>query len=108
VGLGRLHLNLHKTFCIPHGGGGPGVGPCAVKSHLVPFLPAHARRRGNRQSGQRLGQPLGNAAILPISWMYITHDGRKACARPPQTAMLNANYIAKRLAAALRDALHRP
>jgi len=92
------HLNLHKTFCIPHGGGGPGVGPCAVKAHLAPFLP-----RGHRDADGRTGPVSaaahGSASILPISWMYITLMGAAGLRRATQTAMLAANYIAKRLAA---------
>ena len=91
------HLNLHKTFCIPHGGGGPGVGPCAVKAHLAPFLP-----RGHRASDGSVGQvsaaPFGSASILPISWMYITLMGAAGLRRATQVALLNANYVAKKLA----------
>ncbi|MCW8806674.1 MAG: glycine dehydrogenase (aminomethyl-transferring), partial [Rhodanobacter sp.] len=107
------HLNLHKTFCIPHGGGGPGVGPCAVKSHLAPFLPKTLPMDGRvlrAQDGQE--QPLGSegevgmvsaasygsASILPISWMYITLMGSQGLRKATQVALLNANYIAKRLA----------
>jgi len=90
------HLNLHKTFCIPHGGGGPGVGPCAVKSHLAPFLP---RRLGEDSPvGMVSAASFGSASILPISWMYITLMGREGLRRATQVALLNANYIARRLA----------
>ncbi|MCX7514148.1 aminomethyl-transferring glycine dehydrogenase [Frateuria sp. STR12] len=90
------HLNLHKTFCIPHGGGGPGVGPCAVKSHLAPFLP---RKLGeDTPVGMVSAASFGSASILPISWMYITLMGREGLRRATQVALLNANYIAKRLA----------
>jgi glycine dehydrogenase len=85
------HLNLHKTFCIPHGGGGPGVGPCAVKSHLAEFLPG-------RKSGMVSAAMFGSASILPISWMYITLMGRQGLRKATQVAMLNANYLSRRLA----------
>ena len=86
------HLNLHKTFCIPHGGGGPGVGPCAVKSHLADFLPG-------RRSGMVSAAMFGSASILPISWMYITLMGRQGLRKATQVAMLNANYLSRRLGA---------
>ncbi|WP_201314189.1 aminomethyl-transferring glycine dehydrogenase [Dyella sp. EPa41] len=90
------HLNLHKTFCIPHGGGGPGVGPCAVKSHLAPFLPRTYGAEGS--VGMVSAASFGSASILPISWMYITMMGAAGLRRATQVALLNANYIAKRLA----------
>ncbi|MEQ1514046.1 MAG: aminomethyl-transferring glycine dehydrogenase [Lysobacteraceae bacterium] len=90
------HLNLHKTFCIPHGGGGPGVGPCAVKAHLAPFLPKTLDSDGT--VGMVSGASFGSASILPISWMYIAMMGRVGLRRATQVALLNANYIAKRLA----------
>jgi glycine dehydrogenase len=90
------HLNLHKTFCIPHGGGGPGVGPCAVKSHLAPFLPRELGGEG--KVGMVSAASFGSASILPISWMYITLMGREGLRKATQVALLNANYIAKRLA----------
>ncbi len=90
------HLNLHKTFCIPHGGGGPGVGPCAVKSHLAPFLPRTLGGEGN--VGMVSAASFGSASILPISWMYITLMGQQGLRKATQVALLNANYIAKRLA----------
>ena len=90
------HLNLHKTFCIPHGGGGPGVGPCAVKSHLAPFLPRTFDSEGT--VGMVSSASFGSASILPISWMYITLMGSEGLRRATQVALLNANYIAKRLA----------
>jgi glycine dehydrogenase len=90
------HLNLHKTFCIPHGGGGPGVGPCAVKSHLAPFLPG--KLGADSPVGMVAAANFGSASILPISWMYITLMGREGLRRATQVALLNANYIAKRLA----------
>jgi glycine dehydrogenase len=90
------HLNLHKTFCIPHGGGGPGVGPCAVKAHLAPFLP---RKLGEDSAvGMVSAASYGSASILPISWMYITLMGQQGLRKATQVALLNANYIAKRLA----------
>ncbi|HET9190971.1 MAG TPA: glycine dehydrogenase (aminomethyl-transferring), partial [Rudaea sp.] len=90
------HLNLHKTFCIPHGGGGPGVGPCAVKAHLAPFLP---RRFGEESAvGMVSAASFGSASILPISWMYITLMGRQGLRKATQVAMLNANYLSRRLA----------
>ncbi len=97
------HLNLHKTFCIPHGGGGPGVGPCAVKSHLASFLPDGLSVDGLRTPGVGNGAMVaaatfGSASILPISWMYITLMGAQGLRKATQVAMLNANYIAKRLA----------
>ena len=91
------HLNLHKTFCIPHGGGGPGVGPVAVKAHLAPFLPATAPDSGNGV-GMVSAAAYGSASILPISWMYITLMGRQGLKRASQAALLNANYISRRLA----------
>jgi glycine dehydrogenase len=94
------HLNLHKTFCIPHGGGGPGVGPVAVVADLVPFLPAH-RSAGigtDRQVGAVSAAPLGNAAVLPISWMYCRMMGADGLQAATETAILGANYIAARLA----------
>lgn len=108
VGLSRpgdfgpdvCHLNLHKTFCIPHGGGGPGVGPIGVRSHLKAFLPGHSTTKG---TGLRDGvsavasAPFGSASILPISWAYVTMMGREGLKRATETAILNANYIAKRL-----------
>ena len=90
------HLNLHKTFCIPHGGGGPGVGPCAVKSHLAPFLPG--KLGDNGPVGMVSAASFGSASILPISWMYITLMGTAGLRKATQVALLNANYIAKRLA----------
>ncbi|MBL8298731.1 MAG: aminomethyl-transferring glycine dehydrogenase [Rhodanobacteraceae bacterium] len=90
------HLNLHKTFCIPHGGGGPGVGPCAVKAHLAPFLPRTFGGEG--AVGMVSAASFGSASILPISWMYVTLMGAAGLRRATQVALLNANYIAKRLA----------
>lgn len=98
-----MHLNLHKTFCIPHGGGGPGVGPIGVREHLKPFLPGHALA-ASAETGLRGGTtavasaPFGSASILPISWAYITMMGREGLKQATQMAILNANYIAARLA----------
>ncbi|HOU66631.1 MAG TPA: aminotransferase class V-fold PLP-dependent enzyme, partial [Thermomonas sp.] len=97
------HLNLHKTFCIPHGGGGPGVGPCAVKAHLAPFLPKPVQADGFRTEGVGDGALVsaatyGSASILPISWMYIAMMGADGLRKATQVALLNANYIAKKLA----------
>ncbi len=89
------HLNLHKTFCIPHGGGGPGVGPIGVKAHLIPFLPGHASMQ--RKVGAVSAAPFGSASILPITWMYISMMGGEGLKRASQMAILNANYIARRL-----------
>jgi glycine dehydrogenase len=94
------HLNLHKTFCIPHGGGGPGVGPVAVKAHLAKFLPGRLGDvvNGEHPIGMVSAANYGSAGILPISWMYITLMGSAGLKRATQVALLNANYIAKRLA----------
>ena len=94
------HLNLHKTFCIPHGGGGPGVGPVAARSHLAPFLPARASqpRIGQQGGGQVAAAPQGSAGILPISWAYIAMMGADGLRRATQVAVLSANYVARRLA----------
>ncbi|GGJ91189.1 aminomethyl-transferring glycine dehydrogenase [Pseudomonas matsuisoli] len=89
------HLNLHKTFCIPHGGGGPGVGPIGVKSHLAPFLPGHGH--WEHKAGPVSAAPFGSASILPISWMYMKMMGGDGLTRASQMAILGANYIARRL-----------
>ncbi len=92
------HLNLHKTFCIPHGGGGPGVGPVCVRAHLAEFLPAHPLQEELKGSlGPVSGTPWGSAGILPISWAYITMMGRDGLRRATQVAILNANYLATHL-----------
>jgi glycine dehydrogenase len=97
------HLNLHKTFCIPHGGGGPGVGPVAVGAHLVPFLPgspapgASSGGAGPDGVGPVAAAPYGSAGILPISWAYIAMMGGDGLRRASQVAILAANYIARRL-----------
>ena len=93
------HLNLHKTFCIPHGGGGPGVGPVCVVEDLVPFLPGHATATGVATPvGAVSAAPLGNAAVLPISWMYVRMMGAEGLTQATETAILAANYVAARLA----------
>ncbi|CAG9136220.1 unnamed protein product [Plutella xylostella] len=98
------HLNLHKTFCIPHGGGGPGMGPIGVKAHLAPFLPSHpvvdplADLGDEAHSfGSVSAAPFGSSAILPISWAYIKMMGPKGLRRATQVAILNANYMSKKL-----------
>ncbi len=98
-GADVCHLNLHKTFCIPHGGGGPGVGPIGVQSHLVPFLPGHSViNLGNAEAiGAVTAAPWGSASILPISWMYIALMGGQGLTAATKVAILNANYIAHRL-----------
>jgi len=94
------HLNLHKTFGIPHGGGGPGVGPLAVAAHLAPFLPGHRELSGGSHNiGAVAAAPYGSGGILPISWMYITLLGREGLRAASEVAILNANYVARRLAA---------
>jgi glycine dehydrogenase len=90
------HLNLHKTFCIPHGGGGPGVGPVAVGAHLAPFLPGHPLRSG-QATGPVAAAPHGSAGILPISWVYIALMGAQGLRDATAAAILNANYVATRL-----------
>ncbi|HLX22763.1 MAG TPA: aminomethyl-transferring glycine dehydrogenase [Usitatibacter sp.] len=93
------HLNLHKTFCIPHGGGGPGVGPVAVGAHLAKFLPGHRHLEHSPDAiGAVTAAPYGSASILPISWMYIEMMGDAGLTAASEVAILNANYIAKRLA----------
>ncbi|MDA0997946.1 MAG: beta-eliminating lyase-related protein, partial [Proteobacteria bacterium] len=95
-----MHMNLHKTFCIPHGGGGPGVGPIAVVEHLASFLPGHPlvpECSPNGVMGAVSAAPWGSASILPISWAYIAMMGGAGLAKATQVSILNANYIAKRL-----------
>uniref|UniRef100_A0A3B3ZSA5 glycine dehydrogenase (aminomethyl-transferring) n=1 Tax=Periophthalmus magnuspinnatus TaxID=409849 RepID=A0A3B3ZSA5_9GOBI len=96
------HLNLHKTFCIPHGGGGPGMGPIGVKAHLAPFLPSHPvvpmhSVNSSSSLGTISAAPWGSSAILPISWAYIKMMGSKGLVHSTEVAILNANYMAKRL-----------
>jgi len=104
IGADVMHMNLHKTFAIPHGGGGPGMGPIGVMSHLAPFLPDHPMvegvnpaARGGDTVGAVSAAPWGSASILPISWTYIRLLGDEGLRRATQVAVLNANYIAKRL-----------
>ncbi len=100
IGADVCHLNLHKTFCIPHGGGGPGMGPIAVAAHLAPYLPGHAvipDVGGARAIGAVSAAPYGSASILPISWAYIAMMGAAGLKRASQVAILNANYLARRL-----------
>ncbi|MFK8259764.1 aminomethyl-transferring glycine dehydrogenase [Erwinia sp. AnSW2-5] len=103
IGADVSHLNLHKTFCIPHGGGGPGMGPIGVKAHLAPFVPGHSVVQID---GMLTGQgavsaaPFGSASILPISWMYIRMMGAEGLKQASSVAILNANYIAHRLQSA--------
>ena len=99
IGADVCHLNLHKTFCIPHGGGGPGVGPIGVKSHLAPFLPGHPliQTGGDKSIAPISGAPWGSASILPISWAYIKMMGGRGLTHATKIAILNANYIMSRL-----------
>src|SRR4029078_8371265 len=88
------HLNLHKTFCIPHGGGGHGVGPVAVRAHLAEFLPGHPLFSAGRPVGAVSAAPFGSASILAISWVYIALMGASGLRDASAMAVLNANYIA--------------
>jgi glycine dehydrogenase len=97
IGADVCHLNLHKTFCIPHGGGGPGMGPIGVASHLVPFLPGHSVVRMGGDLGAVSAAPWGSASILVISWMYIIMMGADGLTEATKIAILNANYMAKKL-----------
>jgi glycine dehydrogenase len=99
IGADVCHLNLHKTFCIPHGGGGPGVGPICVAQHLAAFLPGHTvvRPGGARATGAVSAAPWGSASILPISWVYIAAMGAAGLTAATQVSILNANYVARRL-----------
>ena len=100
IGADVSHLNLHKTFAIPHGGGGPGMGPIGVKAHLAPFVAGHVVVKPGRESdnnGAVSAAPYGSAGILPISWMYIKLLGSKGLKKSTQTALLNANYVMKKL-----------
>ena len=101
LGADVLHLNLHKTFCIPHGGGGPGMGPIGVRAHLAPYLPGHpvVEMGGSAPLGTISGAPWGSPSILPISWSYITMMGGEGLTLASQVAILNANYLATRLSA---------
>jgi glycine dehydrogenase len=97
IGADVCHLNLHKTFCIPHGGGGPGMGPIGVASHLVPFLPGHSVVIMGGDLGAVSAAPWGSASILVISWMYIIMMGADGLTEATKIAILNANYMAKKL-----------
>ncbi|MDO6537408.1 aminomethyl-transferring glycine dehydrogenase [Alteromonas stellipolaris] len=100
IGSDVSHLNLHKTFCIPHGGGGPGMGPIGVKSHLAPFLPNHTVvniETAGKDCGAVSASPWGSASILPISYMYIKMMGSAGLRKATEVAILNANYVAKAL-----------
>ena len=102
IGADVCHLNLHKTFCIPHGGGGPGVGPIGVKSHLAPFLPGHplvsvSKDKSSSNTAPISGAPWGSAGILPISWAYIKMMGSRGLTHATKITLLNANYILSRL-----------
>jgi glycine dehydrogenase len=101
IGADVCHLNLHKTFCIPHGGGGPGVGPICVAKHLVPFLPSHPVRSPDGATAHSIGPisaaPYGSPSILLISWVYIALMGAEGLRKATQVAILSANYMAKRL-----------
>ena len=99
IGADVCHLNLHKTFCIPHGGGGPGMGPIGVAAHLVPFLPGHPLRNmgGNQSIGPISAAPYGSPSILTISWAYMALMGGDGLTKATKVAILNANYMAKRL-----------
>ena len=99
MGADVCHLNLHKTFCIPHGGGGPGMGPIGVVAHLAPFLPGHPIRKtgGDKAIGPIAAAPYGSPSILPISWAFIRLMGEDGLTTATQVAILNANYMAKKL-----------
>ena len=108
IGADVCHLNLHKTFCIPHGGGGPGMGPIGVKAHLAPFLPSHpviptgalpVTPKGATPYGTTAAAPFGSSLILPISYAYISMMGSAGLKQASEYAILKANYMAKRLAA---------
>ena len=100
VGADVLHMNLHKTFCIPHGGGGPGMGPIGLKAHLAPFAPGHTLTDTHSASAGQTAvssAAFGSASILPITWMYLTMMGKQGMEQATRWALLNANYVAKRL-----------
>ena len=95
IGADVCHLNLHKTFCIPHGGGGPGMGPIGVVKRLAPFLAGHPviKTGGDKAMGPVAAAPWGSASILPISWMYIQMMGTRGLERATELSILNANYM---------------
>ena len=108
IGADVCHLNLHKTFCIPHGGGGPGMGPIGVKAHLAPFLPSHPvvptgafprqmRTEHPQPFGCMAAAPYGSSMILPISYAYVSMMGSEGLRRASEQAILNANYLMRRL-----------
>ena len=100
IGADVVHINLHKTFCIPHGGGGPGMGPIGVASHLAPYLPGHPAVPASHEknaTGTVSAAPYGSALIVTISWMYVRMMGAAGIRRATETAILNANYVAKRI-----------
>ena len=100
IGADVCHLNLHKTFCIPHGGGGPGMGPIGLKAHLAPFAPGHVLTDTHSASAGQTAvaaAAFGSASILPITWMYLTMMGKQGMEQATRWALLNANYVAKRL-----------
>lgn len=100
VGADVLHMNLHKTFCIPHGGGGPGMGPIGLKAHLAPFAPGHTLTDTHNASADQTAvaaAAFGSASILPITWMYLTMMGKQGMEQATRWALLNANYVAKAL-----------
>ncbi|HEY4996236.1 MAG TPA: aminomethyl-transferring glycine dehydrogenase, partial [Aestuariivirga sp.] len=98
LGADVCHMNLHKTFCIPHGGGGPGMGPIGVRAHLAPYLPGHdVMKLPSGKRGAVSAAPFGSASILPISWMYIAMMGAEGLTLATKMAVLNANYMAARL-----------
>ncbi|EIO4095365.1 TPA: aminomethyl-transferring glycine dehydrogenase [Vibrio parahaemolyticus] len=97
IGSDVSHLNLHKTFCIPHGGGGPGMGPIGVKSHLAPFLPGHIENGVEGEDFAVSAADMGSASILPISWAYIAMMGEAGLQEATKVAILNANYVMERL-----------
>jgi glycine dehydrogenase len=104
LGADVCHLNLHKTFCIPHGGGGPGMGPIGVREHLAPYLPGHPviPTGGEQASGAISAAPFGSTSILTISWMYIAMMGSEGLKKASEMAILNANYIARRVSGAFK------
>jgi len=97
-GADVMHINLHKTFCIPHGGGGPGMGPIVCKNHLADYLPGHVSLNNNKKAISAVSAaPYGSTSILPISWAYIVMMGSRGLKKATQIAILNANYMAKKL-----------